>query len=283
MTPNKAREFYSDYLEGTLEGGLRESFERALARDAELQYDFESFKDAMSRLSEVDSSEVPVPAGLFDQISQRVDASFPVKAPKPRLWLIENLRPVLAVGAAASVIGLAVISIQNNKGGDVGTSGVVTIKEDASPTVAMRDGSVNFSYKPSADDKITFKDGDTSEVLETRTVTKGTLFSEPLTNPRMEAGIIIIEFSSQPDSNLRVALPGRIPSADLSNEGTVLDLAKMLSSSFDRAIRLDIKNPDRTVTWNFEDGATISQVRTKLKDLDLDITEMNSGLLVLTD
>lgn len=283
MTPNKAREFYSDYLEGTLEGGLRESFERALARDAELQYDFESFKEAMGRLDAVDKSEAAIPEGLLDQISQRVDEAFPVKAAKPRLWLIENLRPVLAVGAAAAVIGLAVISIQNNQGGNVGTADFGPTPVSATPpTVEMKDGSAVFSYKPSATDKVTFKDGDSGEVLASHEIKKGSAFSEPLANPRMEAGVIIIELTSQPE-NLRIVVPGRMRSADLTSEGTVVDLAKMLSSSFDRPIELRVKNPDRSVAWSFTDGATVPQVSTKLKELNLVLDELGSGMLILTD
>ena len=36
MNPAKAREYFTDYHEGTLDRGLREAFDRAMQEDAEL-------------------------------------------------------------------------------------------------------------------------------------------------------------------------------------------------------------------------------------------------------
>jgi hypothetical protein len=125
MNLDKAREYYSDYFEGSLEPGLKNQFERQLNDHAEVREDYEAFVQAMSLFDDIREDDVEVPFDLHDKILARVDH---------HIWEKERSKPkgigawwrTLAVGgvAALGIIGTLYTLVNRSNGGENMVSGV---------------------------------------------------------------------------------------------------------------------------------------------------------------
>lgn len=126
MNLDKAREYYSDYFEGSLEPGLRDQFERELSENADVKEDYAGFVQAMNAFADLREDEVEVPFDLHDRILARVDLN---------IWEKERSKPkglgawwrTLALGgvAALGIIG-TLYTIVNKSGGTASSASIVS-------------------------------------------------------------------------------------------------------------------------------------------------------------
>jgi anti-sigma factor RsiW len=75
VSPDDARERFSEAFEGELDGADREAFDAALATDAELRAEYEDFVETiglMGRMAEADAESAPdLVAGVQERIRRR--------------------------------------------------------------------------------------------------------------------------------------------------------------------------------------------------------------------
>ncbi|HWA84386.1 MAG TPA: hypothetical protein VG820_13170, partial [Fimbriimonadaceae bacterium] len=148
MTNEKARDFFSAYHEGTLESGLRVSFEQKLKADADLRREFDSFTRAMDDLDVMKFEEIAIPDDLHERISARLDRHIYEKKRSATPHWTTWLRGLGFAGIGAAAILGAVFSL--NSGG--GANSVVPAGISTSDQIAfgMTADGVNITFAPNS-------------------------------------------------------------------------------------------------------------------------------------
>ena len=104
LNHEKAREYFSAYHEGTLERGLKETFERALSTDAQVQAEYRAFERLMGSLESL-KAEAPEPEfDLHEAIARRLDKHIYDEARRAK-------HPIFAWWKSAALGGLSPGSI----------------------------------------------------------------------------------------------------------------------------------------------------------------------------
>ena len=114
MNQEKARELFSDYYEGSLDGGLRQSLEMNLRNDASLREDYTAFVETMEGLDALRSEEIEIPIYLSDRIATRLESVQSRQKFGLPVWT--NWLRGLAVGAVAiAAIAFAIPIFKGDK------------------------------------------------------------------------------------------------------------------------------------------------------------------------
>jgi hypothetical protein len=277
MNLNKARDFYSAYFEGTLDEGLRQAFERAMASDARITAEYRQFVRIMGELKEV-QAPVEVPANLHLKIRERVDAhiiSVERKAQTANRFFA--WRPI-AYGALATLAIIGVVaSFSSLPGmGRPATAGIVASVDEA-PALTYRDGTVSLRFSAARENTVTV-----TGALDGRPIAKQTLVGQrlvcPLTNKGADAVVVSLSFARD-YSTLYVAVPGVKPDAATDGAGTVLDLAAAIASRYAVPVVVDAASPGVHVAWELEGVEALASVSDELKALGLKAEIRESGLV----
>lgn len=255
MNADKAREFFSAYMEGTLDNGLKQAFERALASDAQIQAEYDAFKRTSGQL---DLLKTPVPAppyDLHDRIMARLDLHLLEEKKKPAPWFGLRLRGALTLGIAAVAIFGAVASLNST-----GVINVASVFGGGSPkvadffTVGVRNGQLGLTYRTSEERTLTFRLSSTGEVLQRYKIdgvsaSTGKTLNCPLNYSSQEAVLIQVDIQGEKNA-LFIAVPGSGRSTVASGSGTVNDLALGIADFYGKPVVVN-SSANESAAWDF--------------------------------
>lgn len=245
----KARDHFSAYFEGTLEPGLKESFERTLAQDATVSAEYRAFVKTVKAINALQDQEIEVPFNLHERISARLDHSeWEAKQNRKTSWLSNIWRPATLVGVACLAIFGTIFSMLNRGGGQMGQAGLLPGLESGKPQLSI-----------SGDKLFVNADSNGNATLQVRDLVGEKLVSEipltsrvhaPLVNSSEKAVILEIKDSKTWKSVL-VALPGRQSDVATSGSGSIRDLALAASDHFGTPVQIESTDLNAKVNWKF--------------------------------
>lgn len=282
MNKAKARDFFSDYYEGSLDPGLKEVFERALENDPSLKEDYSEFTKLMKSLDNLAFAPVPEPAFLSERIESRIEARLKEQAqPAKGFWWMSWGRWAFAGAAAVAVIGL--ILAQGPSGGTA-TAGFLNWNNGSRMEIPGRLASAPsgllLEARTAESMTVTLKNAATGDVLETIELEAWQPLASPLANKESKAVVMMVEFSTGQPA-LRVAVPGEDRKDVRKGAGTLDDLARALADTFGKPVQIESPNPNRPVVWELEEGGPVDAAVTSLRKLGLTLEERAGGLLFL--
>lgn len=204
MNSDKARDFFSAYYEQTLDAGLREAFERALASDDALKAEYEAFKRTIDGVVELQSEQIDVPLDLHETISRKLDREiFEQKQSRKPFFL--SLRPALVGAAAIAALALTVISI-NNRDDSSSQAGFITSQGPVVPSLTIVEGELRLFFNANNDTDVHVFDVRTDELLESISVERGQTVNTPIGNST-ESAVVLNLNSPEFERSLVVAVP----------------------------------------------------------------------------
>lgn len=288
MNAEKAREYFSSYFEGELQGGLKESFERSLNTNAQVQAEYRAFEQTMQGLGSL-YADVPEPDfDLHERISQRIDKHFYEldRAPRSSFW--SGWRRFAVAGIAGIAVVGAGISLMNSNNGNA-TSGVIPSgggpkkPQKANAVDATRieltetDGKWVFHYTPVGSETVEVRDESGMPIQDTNLT--GEKLECPLVNEGSSATSVQISVSSA-SNPVFVALPGSDTSEpEASGKGKLIDLAKSAAQFFGRPIMVAVKNGNADVAWKFDSDHPVASITASIESLGYNVEELDSGAL----
>lgn len=280
MNLSRAREHFSAYREGELDQGLRTAFEKALASDAELKAEYESFVSAMELLDGSRDEEIEVPIYLSDRIATRLEEAQARKQVAMPLW--SGWFRKFALGAVAvAVVGGSIIGITSgggkySAGGFLGCQ-VLPFLCSNSPTrneleYRLTGNEVVVVFSPNGK-KAILVNGQShhaeNEALEL-----------PLRNPGGSPSAFTITVDGVGSQDLLI-VPGTQRQSASTGTGTVQDFATALSGYYQVPIRISGEPSDQIIRWNFADGGPLLAAETSLEGTKTSASQMVNGLITL--
>lgn len=282
MNRAKARDFFSDYYEGTLDRGLTLMFERALKEDSLLKEDYASFCDLMGSLDEFKDVEVPEPAFLHERIETRINQKLSEKKTPAPLWWLGWGKWAFAGAAGVAVLAL-LFTLTSQPNGQQSTAGVlpdVQFTRELPPRLSVGKEGLILTFRPKTESKVTIATEGSKEAPYVMDIEGDQLLKSPIKNESSEAKLVDITFSSSHDS-LLVALPGSSPSDLKQGTGTVKDLALALAGVFGKPVQVAAANLSQRIVWDFREAAEPDSVSSGLRQHGLSLEERANGILFL--
>ncbi len=275
MNPAKAKQHFSAYYEGTLDRGLKESFERALHADAQLQAEYRAFKRTMEDLDSLQNLTIAVPNDLHDRIAARIDKQVWEEKRKQTSGLSQWWRSLAFGGLAVVAIAGAIISVNRNSGDTTG-SGVVPVAA-TSPVfeVARNQDGLVLTYQR-GEGEVVVRDASGNELK--RIVLGDKRVESPLTNPNAKPNLLIVELE-KPPRKAYVVVPGKQPEPMRQGEGTLLDMAKAVSSTYNVPVIVVSNKSEIPVKWNFVGDDIPGAVNQVVENAGLNVTQRNSNIV----
>jgi hypothetical protein len=113
MRPERARELYTDYAEGTLDLALRLAMDQHFAADADARADYTEFERVLSLLGTLEREPVEVPPGFRAKVLERVSVEQSQRAAAPGLtgWFQNWGRRRVVAGSVAALAACAVVGV----------------------------------------------------------------------------------------------------------------------------------------------------------------------------
>jgi hypothetical protein len=277
MNLSKARDFYSAYYEETLDEGLRQAFERAMAQDAQVSAEYRQFVRIMGELKALDNP-VGVPADLHLKIRERVDANINALEAKSKTpsWFF-GWKPI-AYGAVATVaiIG-AVASLSNlTTSSQFGTAGMTSVA-DSAPRLTVDDGVLTLRFASSKPNGVTVTDLGTGRQVTSRTLVDQKLES-PIRNSGTEATSVVVQFLQDYDP-IMVAVPGTQINGQKSGSGTLFEMARALADRYAAPVVVQAKDSQAKFDWQFDGTDAMNAAVDELKTLGLKAEVREGGLV----
>ncbi len=260
MNATKAREYFSPYYEGDLEAGLRQAFEHALAADAELKREYESFAHSMNLLGGLKEIEIEVPFDLSDRINARIDHAIWEKSQqKAKPWFTTQWFRLAAVTGVAGIAILGTIfALTSGQKSGPGVASPIPIAAKGEPEVVTyryEMGQLWLDVEQSDRGLVSIlgEDGQTVKELSVSTEAR----KSPFTN-NQSAPILIEVRSRVAGQSEYVAIPGLEQETQANGSGSVRDLLLALSTWYRTAVVFSGSNLDQAVTWEFK-GQTLGE------------------------
>ena len=255
MTPDKAREYFSAYHEGTLEPGLRASLERKIAGDAALKAEYEAFSETIGVLNALRFETIQSPSYLSDRIASRLESAR--ETASVPFWVHwfgarpatqqANPRFVWAMGLSACLL-LASIGLKGMQSSDAlsasilngsGTGKVAWAKADEGVTATFAGGQAReLSVVPEGGQPQSYHLA-SQQPLEVT-----------LTNPNLTAHRFTV--LSGKDTVATVVLPGSRPLPKKPGSGTKNDFAMAMANAYRIPVVVKGAPAGGTLKWSFE-------------------------------
>lgn len=250
MTQDKAREYFSAYHEGTLEAGLRASFERKLLAEPLLQEEYDAFVTTVMALQGLRSEPIEVPSYLSVRIDDRLDAARAAStAPFWSSWFAPRTtgpRFVWATGLAAVAL-VAAVGLRGMNTPGVQTSGVVSGSTE-SVIWTQGDAGVTVTFAGGAARRVAI-DAEGGEIQNVA-VAAGQPLELTLSNPNRLARRFKVLMND--DLLATVAVPGSRPAPRQAGQGTVTEFASALADAYRVPVIVKSVGAGATVRWNFQ-------------------------------
>ncbi|HWD41938.1 MAG TPA: hypothetical protein VG944_24065, partial [Fimbriimonas sp.] len=222
MTQEKAREFFSAYYEGSLERGLKQTFEQRLQVDAQIQGEYRAFCRTMDELDLLQYEEIEVPSYLSDRIATRLEAAQESRRAKSP-WTIFLPRFAFGGIAAVAIIGGVMSWFSNSRASQAGY--IPTVGNGAAhpplETISVAtDGTIKYTSATARTVQVL---DDKGAVLRTFSLNANQELSTRLTNPNQaSAALFEVRVSDQgPDE--RIAIPGNHATRPAKTQGTITE------------------------------------------------------------
>lgn len=267
MNQEKAKEFYSAHFEGTLESGLKQTFEQKLRSDAVLRADYQAFVKTVASLDWLKTEDIEVPSFLSDRIATRLEAARAQKSSQglfawltPARWALAGLATVALVGGSLSIMNTGSGKSVANLWGVIGP--------EPSPKTAPGADSSMVSVVPVEMQMVSVSDGKNSTRLQPKSM-------QPLVNTQAEPVTFTVQVEGDKQITY-VVVPGTQRSVDRKGTGTLLEFAHALSGVYQKPVQLKISDVTRTVTWNF-DGTDALKDATQALDQSLYAVDLQTA------
>ncbi len=243
MNQEKAKEFYSAYLEGSLDAGLRQSFEQKLSTDTALRADYDAFVSAVTSLDWLKAETIEVPSYLSDRIATRIEEARNLKQKRgifgwltPGRWALVGLATVAIVGVCLSIVN------QEGRGTSMasffGMVPAVTV-----PNAKLIEDGTQVSIVPSSTQA-------GSVTFDAKTILLKSKIVQPLKNSQSVPDVFTIQISGEREITY-VIVPGTQRQPSRKGSGTMLEFAKALSGVYSVPVQVRMSDVSKTVTWNF--------------------------------
>src|SRR5579859_1468627 len=181
MNLGKARDYFSAYYEGSLDRGLKQSFEARLKEDAQLQAEYRAFERTMAGLGALGRIEIEPPADLHEKISARLDrAVWDQKRAKTNSWFA--LWKVFVLGAAAATavfVGFYKLNANGDSQNRAGIAGLPTPGSEAQFKFSSRNQTVYLSFPTVDHATVVIKDGN-GKILDSEALDHQGISDKPL-------------------------------------------------------------------------------------------------------
>jgi len=258
MNIQKAREYFSAYFENTLDAGLRQSFERALREDAQMQAEYRAFERVMGQLNALRDVPVEVPFNLHDRICQKIDLHvYEQKRQSPRVF--GGIWKSLAYGGVAAVAIVGAFMAMNSRGGNSTAAGSIVSGGAVAPRLTLVEGVPTLSAM-SQDGVLKVVDIDTEKTLS-EVPLRGQRLQSPL-RYNSEQPVLISITQSDVAGRLIVALPGTKRSSETNGSGKLRDLAKRMAELYRCPVEVIAADLDREVEWKLHTSDPVKSVLT---------------------
>jgi hypothetical protein len=277
MNIEKAREHFSAYFEGSMDRGLRQSFERELSQDAQLAAEYRAFEQTMTEVGLLPNIEIEVPDDLHEQIMRRVDlAAWEQERKAPAAGWLSWFRPLLIGTAVLAIAGLAVLQMNNrgtNAAMEANVIPNVTPVAQASLTVNRTETGVRLSYGKAGTVVIRNQKG---EILESLKLDAN---APKAINTQTQTQVVSVALDNQ--RPVWIAIPGSEKSVLDANQGSLKELANALAGHYQVPVVLSVDDADQAVTWQpGADQITESAARaTESLNLRVELKDPNSPVL----
>ena len=285
MKSDKARELFSDYLENSLDAGLKQAFERAMQGDPQLQAEYKSFASMITSFETLREEEIAVPSDLHETISRRLDKHvWDEQQAVKSGGFFNNWRMTFLGGAAVVAIFATVIAFTQNGKDSVQEAGTIPgIRKVVSPASAdfgVQNGQVFLNAKSSRSTAIKVTNLENGEELG-EFVVNGILNS-PLSNDSESAKLIEVKISEESEP-LLIVLPGKSQLAAGAGEGSVLELTKVISDTYRTPMIIRLKDRNAKVQWDFTEVDDVTELASYLQGIKLSYSLREDNLVVLSD
>jgi hypothetical protein len=279
MNQNKARDFFSAYYEGSLEGGLKQSFESTLRSDANLRSDYAAFVETVEELDMLKHEVIEIPIFLSDRIASRLEevqtkqkVGFPIWTNWIKGFAVAGLAAVAIVGALPLLNGSR----------SVGTSQFLPGASNLDQIQFKADGSkLTLEYQPSASKTVVVSSAISNKEIQ-RFNLDGQRLECPIENSFQTASIFKIEVLGDKASNL-VALPGKTTAKAKASEGSVQDLALALSGHYRVPVLIEAADVTKHVSWNFTSADARSAASQAVEPEGFSVDQRQDGLIEIMD
>jgi len=285
MNLGKARDYFSAYYEGSLDRGLKQSFEGRLREDAQLQTEYKAFERTMKDLEALGLVEIEPPADLHEKISARLDRAVweQKRAKSPGLNL--SWWKAFVMGAAV-VSGLFIGLYKLHAYGlpdPSNAAGVMQIipESQAQFSLESRNQSTYLSFPAVDHATVVIKDS-SGKVLDSVVLDHQGIDKKPLANDSDSAQLLSIETADETGPLTYVALPGKKRDATATGKGSVKDLAVALAGHYGETVVVQAKrDADKNVSWDLSSGDATAAARDSVKALGLSISEEEKGFILI--
>jgi hypothetical protein len=276
MNVSKARDFFSDYFEGKLEAGLRQSFEQALKSNPQIQAEYEEFALMMNTLAELPNEEIEIPIYLSDRIATRLEAAQEKRTASVPAWL-GWFRNLALAGVAGAVLFGAAAGVLS-KGGSVATGdlfnfGAKPVKPKNELTFAYTNDKVVVTYNTSDNRAL---------MVDKRRITpeNGSVIS-PLSNSNAFAAefVIQVEGSEVPE---RVYIPGSTTREASEGTGNLADFAKALADHYRVPVRVTAPSVELPINWNLSEADAYQCATAALKSQPVSVDQRDGNFICIT-
>lgn len=281
MNHEKTREFFSAYYEGSLELGLRQSFEQRLRSDDRIKLEYEAFKNTMDELATLKFEEIEVPSYLSDRIATRIEQaqSKEIAAPWWQGWLP---RVALGMVAVAAVVG-AVVSIPRDQNGNSGPSmgglfGTPHARPASQINVEAKGTEVVLNYRPGARQVMVV-----TEVRTGQTWKYDHRVSNPMQNSNATPALFTVQI--QDDTTHLIAVPGtsKLAEQPTTGSGTLQEFAYNLSGKYQAPVLVNAADLKKHVSWKLDESDALAAATKSLDGTGLAVDMRSSNLITISD
>lgn len=291
MNADKAREHFSAYYEGAMDRGLKESFERTLNQDAQVQAEYKAFAKTMAQLESLSAPVPEPPFDLHERIAQRLDRHIYEAERKPSTNWFGGWRKVAIGGLAALAVFAAGISIINRGGGasqasivpSPATRNAPSVKKPALPdasaiTLEQAEGGWKLGYTAKGSESVTIESED-GKIARTAELNNDVL-SSTLNHTGEAAVLVSVKFSAA-ENPLFVVLPPAttLETLQQAGEGDLRELAKAASTFYGAPVVLAERNPVSNLKWTLQAEQAPSSIMTALNDLGYSVDQRANGVI----
>lgn len=264
MNLDKARDYFSAYYEGSLDRGLKQTFEARLREDSELQDEYRSFEYTMRELDSY-ATPINIPSDLHERISARLDKHVWDEKQKKAPALVTWWKSILVGGVAVAVVALGTFAVKSGGRASVAGSGLPLASGASLKLSVIKDNAVGVDY-PAQQDTIVIRDSK-GAVLTRVDLGGQEMKAKPVENPNADAQLVSIEVVKHKEIRY-LALPGSVRNKQAAGKGTLKDFVVALAGFYDVPVVLQSKDQlDTDMSWKFESSDASSAADKELRSL----------------
>jgi hypothetical protein len=279
MNPEKAREFFSAYLEDNLEAGLKQALEQRLRADANLQADYAAFVETMQQLDTLKHEEIEIPSFLSDRIATRleqVQSRQKFGLPVWTTWV----RNFAFAGLAFVAITFALPLFHSDKTTSQG--GIAGISNSVDQLVFKADGSDLVLNFQATGTKTVVVSSPVSGKEVKRFNLDGQNLQSPIENKLENPALFKVEVLGDRISSL-IAVPGTGTVKAKTGEGTVQDLAVSLAGRYHVPVVIEAADVTRHVSWSFDSPDAVTAATQAVANEGFSVDQRSGGLIKILD